>query len=162
MIRRPPRSTRTDTLFPYTTLFRSCSTGALCIDACDTVMAQVGRPRGLIDYCTLDDAATEKADGIAPPIRKTLLRPRTLIYTALWAAIGLGMLFTLGQRTRLDLAVQRERSPLYVQLSDGAIRNDYTLKLRNMELRPRRVEVAIDGLHESGRASWRERVCQYV
>src|SRR3546814_1491557 len=30
MIRRPPRSTRTDTLFPYTTLFRSlkyCGTG---------------------------------------------------------------------------------------------------------------------------------------
>src|SRR3546814_690032 len=24
MIRRPPRSTHTDTLFPYTTLFRSC------------------------------------------------------------------------------------------------------------------------------------------
>src|SRR3546814_18114532 len=35
MIRRPPRSTRTDTLFPYTTLFRSdptCSgrTGTFC------------------------------------------------------------------------------------------------------------------------------------
>src|SRR3546814_5979465 len=30
MIRRPPRSTRTDTLFPYTTLFRSfCSTTAV-------------------------------------------------------------------------------------------------------------------------------------
>src|SRR3546814_18658880 len=28
MIRRPPRSTRTDTLFPYTTLFRSLSTEA--------------------------------------------------------------------------------------------------------------------------------------
>src|SRR3546814_3427323 len=27
MIRRPPRSTRTDTLFPYTTLFRSASLG---------------------------------------------------------------------------------------------------------------------------------------
>src|SRR3546814_6373483 len=27
MIRRPPRSTRTDTLFPYTTLFRSPVTG---------------------------------------------------------------------------------------------------------------------------------------
>src|SRR3546814_2365485 len=26
MIRRPPRSTRTDTLFPYTTLFRSLQT----------------------------------------------------------------------------------------------------------------------------------------
>src|SRR3546814_7386193 len=30
MIRRPPRSTRTDTLFPYTTLFRS--TGAMTIE----------------------------------------------------------------------------------------------------------------------------------
>src|SRR3546814_713660 len=29
MIRRPPRSTRTDTLFPYTTLFRSTSSGKL-------------------------------------------------------------------------------------------------------------------------------------
>src|SRR3546814_20017514 len=28
MIRRPPRSTRTDTLFPYTTLFRSARTGS--------------------------------------------------------------------------------------------------------------------------------------
>src|SRR3546814_15703215 len=28
MIRRPPRSTRTDTLFPYTTLFRSQASGA--------------------------------------------------------------------------------------------------------------------------------------
>src|SRR3546814_5808760 len=29
MIRRPPRSTRTDTLFPYTTLFRSICLGTL-------------------------------------------------------------------------------------------------------------------------------------
>src|SRR3546814_11803518 len=29
MIRRPPRATRTDTLFPYTTLFRSCAASAL-------------------------------------------------------------------------------------------------------------------------------------
>src|SRR3546814_1679560 len=30
MIRRPPRSTRTDTLFPYTTLFRSGPSAAVC------------------------------------------------------------------------------------------------------------------------------------
>src|SRR3546814_19789409 len=35
MIRRPPRSTRTDTLFPYTTLFRS---GA----ACELIMDDAG------------------------------------------------------------------------------------------------------------------------
>src|SRR3546814_20239547 len=35
IIRRPPRSTRTDTLFPYTTLVRSASAGGV-------------RPRGLV------------------------------------------------------------------------------------------------------------------
>src|SRR3546814_4942930 len=32
MIRRPPRSTRTDILFPYTTLFRSIFTTLGCLD----------------------------------------------------------------------------------------------------------------------------------
>src|SRR3546814_15046119 len=32
MIRRPPRSTRTDTLFPYTTLFRSIGVGGLFVE----------------------------------------------------------------------------------------------------------------------------------
>src|SRR3546814_18362830 len=33
MIRRPPRSTRTDTLFPYTTLFRSDQRAVMLADA---------------------------------------------------------------------------------------------------------------------------------
>src|SRR3546814_20880119 len=39
MIRRPPRSTRTDTLFPYTTLFRSWSeeAGSEQIELCAAV-----------------------------------------------------------------------------------------------------------------------------
>src|SRR3546814_5754935 len=41
MIRRPPRSTRTDTLFPYTTLFRSPSRFA----SASTPDAFSGRPR---------------------------------------------------------------------------------------------------------------------
>src|SRR3546814_18512223 len=32
MIRRPPRSTRTDTLFPYTTLFRSVTVEVVAAD----------------------------------------------------------------------------------------------------------------------------------
>jgi cytochrome c oxidase accessory protein FixG len=56
-----------------------CITCALCIDACDNVMAQIGKPRGLIDYCTLDDAEVEKAGGTGHPALKTLLRPRSSI-----------------------------------------------------------------------------------
>src|SRR3546814_13646000 len=56
MIRRPPRSTRTDTLFPYTTLFRSasvqCSGTVLVLDGhflhypypdIETLMAKINR-----------------------------------------------------------------------------------------------------------------------
>src|SRR3546814_5068359 len=42
MIRRPPRSTRTDTLFPYTTLFRSKIGGDR-----ETAAARIGRQAGL-------------------------------------------------------------------------------------------------------------------
>ena len=123
-----------------------CITCALCIDACDTVMGQIGKPRGLIDYCTLDDAAVEKAGGTAQRPLRTILRPRTLIYFTIWAAIGFAMLFALGARTRLDLSVQHDRNPVYVQLSDGMIRNNYTVKVRNMETRPRRVSLIVTGL----------------
>src|SRR3546814_19899401 len=41
MIRRPPRSTRTDTLFPYTTLFRSRGEG---ISPRGSTMAEPGTP----------------------------------------------------------------------------------------------------------------------
>jgi cytochrome c oxidase accessory protein FixG len=129
-----------------------CITCALCIDACDSVMEQIGRPRGLIDYLTLDDVATEKAGGTAHPTLKTLFRPRTLIYFGIWCLIGLAMLFTLGQRTRLDLTVQHDRNPLYVQLSDGSIRNNYTVKVRNMETRQREVELVVKGL--PGAVAW--------
>src|SRR3546814_8778985 len=47
MIRRPPRSTRTDTLFPYTTLFRSRA-GVYMFQ--DLVMAGIG-------VCPIDDIA---------------------------------------------------------------------------------------------------------
>src|SRR3546814_3334929 len=43
MIRRPPRSTRTDTLFPYTTLFRSKRQVVVVIE-----QREVGRRRGQV------------------------------------------------------------------------------------------------------------------
>src|SRR3546814_4004103 len=40
MIRRPPRSTRTDTLFPYTTRFRS-EEGAMLVPVCNKIEAEI-------------------------------------------------------------------------------------------------------------------------
>ncbi len=131
-----------------------CITCALCIDACDKVMAQVGKPRGLIDYTTFENAELERAGKPPKPIAKEVFRLRTIVYFSLWAAIGLVMLFGLGTRTRLDISAQQTRNPLYVQLSDGAVRNGYTVKIRNMQARPREVAVTLEGL--PGAVMWAE------
>jgi cytochrome c oxidase accessory protein FixG len=123
-----------------------CITCALCIDACDKAMSDVGRPRGLIDYCTLEDAERETHGQEDTPLLKTIFRPRTLVYFGAWASIGVAMLFMLGQRSRLDLSVAKDRNPEFVMLSDGSVRNGYTVKLRNMEDRPRDVVLSIEGL----------------
>ncbi|WP_226016735.1 cytochrome c oxidase accessory protein CcoG [Novosphingobium sp. FKTRR1] len=123
-----------------------CITCGLCIDACDKAMRDIGRPRGLIDYCTLEDATRERNGQPDAPVLKTLFRPRTLVYFGIWAGIGLALLFMLGQRSRLDLSVAKDRNPEYVQQSGGAIHNGFTVKLRNMEDRPRPVVLSIAGL----------------
>src|SRR3546814_14628616 len=76
MIRRPPRSTRTDTLFPYTTLFRSCHEeqvtdhrdhSGLCGDhstrrACDCIDAYAADFR-LIPHCRNHKVGAAAASG---------------------------------------------------------------------------------------------------
>ena len=142
----------------------ACITCALCIDACDQMMEKVGRPRGLIDYATLEDCKAEAAGAPPVPVIRTLLRPRTLAYFGIWGAVGLLMVFALGARNRLDLATAHDRNPLWVRLSNGDVRNAYTVKIRNMESRPRTVRLTIDGVaqgrmwdslsddHKAGRA----------
>lgn len=131
-----------------------CITCGLCIDACDKVMKQVDRPPRLIGYTTLADAKMAKTGGVEHHPLRRLLRPRSVIYFGVWVAIGAAMLFTLGTRTRLDLSVGRDRNPVWVKLSDGAVRNSYTVNVRNMEDRPRQVEVAITDL--PGAVLWTE------
>src|SRR3546814_3576978 len=55
MIRRPPRSTRTDTLFPYTTLFRSakfaCPVSGFTIDEIEPRLFSFNNPFGACPAC---------------------------------------------------------------------------------------------------------------
>lgn len=122
-----------------------CITCGLCIDACDDMMTRIGRAPKLIAYTTELDARAEQAGEAPAPALRRLLRTRTLVYFGVWCAIGLAMLAMLGERTRLQLSVLQTRNPLWVRLSDGAIRNGYEIKIRNLEGRPRDVEVRIEG-----------------
>ena len=109
-----------------------CITCALCIDACDDMMAKVGKERGLIDYMALTDEENERAGNKKVSVWKHIFRPRTIIYTILWSGIGIGLTVALFMRGEIDMTVAPVRNPLYVTLSDGTIRNTYDIRLRNM------------------------------
>ncbi len=108
-----------------------CITCALCIDACDDVMDKIGKPRGLIDYMALTDEVLERKGGQAKPIWQHILRPRTMLYTALWSLIGFGLVYALFVRAEVDMTVAPVRNPTFVMLSDGSVRNSYDVRLLN-------------------------------
>jgi cytochrome c oxidase accessory protein FixG len=122
----------------------ACITCALCIDACDDVMAKVNKPRGLIDYITLADGERERAGGEDAPIWKRILRPRVILYFVLWSAIGLGLLAALFLRTDVAFSIEPVRNPVNVVLSDGSVRNAYELRLRNMTGYDRDFRLSVD------------------
>ncbi len=109
----------------------ACITCALCIDACDDVMARIGKPRGLIDYIALTDETAEREGRVPRPLLKHIFRPRTLMYSVLWAGVGIALVVMLFIRPEIDVSAEQVRNPLFVTLSDGSIRNTYTLRLRN-------------------------------
>lgn len=120
-----------------------CIQCALCIDACDDIMDRIGRPRNLISYETIAGLEAAKEGRTAKP---KLLRPRTLLYFGLIALVSAIMLYALSQRTLLDVNVLADRNPFFVRLSNGDIRNGYTLKVLNKLHEPRNFEVTVDGL----------------
>ncbi|MEJ6392728.1 cytochrome c oxidase accessory protein CcoG [Gymnodinialimonas sp. 2305UL16-5] len=109
-----------------------CITCALCIDACDEIMDKIGAERGLIDYVALTDEANERAGKPKVPVWKHILRPRTMIYTAMWSLVGIGLIVALFVRSEIDITVAPVRNPQFVMLSDGSIRNIYDVRIRNM------------------------------
>jgi cytochrome c oxidase accessory protein FixG len=117
-----------------------CIQCGLCIDACDNVMAKIGRPTGLIGYDT--ELNVERRIAREEPVIK-IIRPRTIGYAVLIAAIGGFMTWQMATRTTLGVSALHDRNPLYVRLADGSIRNGFTIRLSNktLESRPFRLEL---------------------
>jgi cytochrome c oxidase accessory protein FixG len=119
-----------------------CINCALCIDACDAVMKRVGLPTGLIAYDTPQNI--ERRQKCERP-HFTLIRPRVILYAAALVAVAAVMLFGLSTRATIDINVLRDRNPTFVRLSDGSVRNAYTVKVMNRSAKARDMRLAIDG-----------------
>lgn len=121
-----------------------CIQCGLCIDACDNVMTKVGRPTGLIGYDT-DERVQARMNGHTPPTYR-ILRPRTILYAAIIAVVGAIMIYALATRSLIGISAIHDRNPVFVTLSDGSVRNAYTIRLLNKELQPRKFSLSVSGL----------------
>ena len=119
-----------------------CITCGLCIDACNEIMDKVGRPRGLVAYDTYRSLESEAQGG---PLKIRPIRARTMIYVGLMSLVVAAMGFGLSRRTVLEVNVLHDREPLYVTLSDGSLRNGFTIKILNKRYGVRKVRIdAVD------------------
>ena len=101
-----------------------CITCGLCLDACDSIMDKVGRPRGLIRYASLDEIEGK-------PVKKLHQHPRTLVYINIIVLALCGIIYGLTHLGALTLRVIPERQPLFITESDGSIENKYEFKVVN-------------------------------
>src|SRR3546814_16581893 len=141
MIRRPPRSTRTDTLFPYTTLFRSFKTTNIVIHAL-TACALAWFFRSLL---LISGVPGERARWCAP------------VLALAWAAHPL-------QASSLLYAVQRLKTlgTLFLVLALWAYLKARQAQLDGSPGRTRLLLALTMWFTETGRAAGRERGRQYV
>ena len=124
-----------------------CIQCGLCIDACDAVMKKIGRSARLIGYDT-DVNIKRRQQGQMPLFR--LVRTRTVLYTVIIVLVGAVMIYTLATRRNDGISIIHDRNPLFVRLSDGALRNAFAVRILNKTLEPQSFVLKVAGLADAG------------
>ncbi len=99
-----------------------CIGCANCVDACDEVMAKLGRPAGLVRYDSMEGLEHR-------PTR--IIRPRLFLYMGL-GLIGLTVMsFALQSRQTFEANLLRSRGASFVVTDDGFVRNSLEIHVVN-------------------------------
>jgi polyferredoxin len=94
-----------------------------CIDACDSVMDKIGKPRGLVRYSSQAALAGEKKSGF---------RPRLLLYPALLTIVLSGLIYLLTHQSPLNVTILRTRGGLFSMNEAGdMVGNQVKVKVVN-------------------------------
>ena len=120
-----------------------CIQCGLCIDACDAVMARIDRPARLIAYDT-DLNIKRRQEG--QPELYHIVRMRTAFYAVVIATVAAVMAYTLATRQNEGISLIHDRNPLFVRLSDGELRNGFTVRILNKALERRSFVLSVEGL----------------
>lgn len=129
-----------------------CIACGLCIDACNGVMDKLELPRGLIRYDTTTNQEARDQGKTVKDAWHHILRLRTFYYVALISLVGGIMLYSLLNRSTLELHAMHDRNPLFVMLSDGDIRNGYDIRILNKTREDQVYQLQVSGIDYSALA----------
>jgi len=108
-----------------------------CADACDDIMARIGRPPGLIRYTSRDEVEGK---------RSKVLRPRVVLYP-LALALSLGLLaFSLGTKADTDVTLLRGAGAPFTRQPNGNVVNQIRVKITNRSRHPRSYRLELAGV----------------
>jgi cytochrome c oxidase accessory protein FixG len=115
-----------------------CVNCTACIDACNRVMARVGRPPGLIRLTSHEAVARGE---------RRWLTPRVAAYGSVWLGLVAAVILVLVLRRDLDVVILRQPGTLYATAGAGEIANFYSLQALNRTSRttPFAIEVVEPG-----------------
>jgi len=109
-----------------------CINCTACIDACDSVMTKVKRPKGLIRYASFNGLLTAQ---------KLSVTPRILGYSAVLVLIIVVLTILFIRRQPVDVTILRTPGVLYQEREDGSIMNLYNLTVINKTFEDKPVDL---------------------
>jgi cytochrome c oxidase accessory protein FixG len=115
-----------------------CISCGLCIDACDEVMDKMQYPRGLIRFSAGGNTSE-------PALLRHMLRPRVLIYSALFALIFGWMAYSMLHKPAFKVDIMRDRNIMYRE-TDRGVENLYQLHLLNATEKPQHYRIRASGM----------------
>lgn len=105
-----------------------CIACGLCVDACNDIMDKINLPRGLIRYDTERRIEAKASQNIK---HLPIFRPRTFYYMSVLLFVTVLVMYGQITRKPFEIHALHSRNPLFVNLSDGQVRNGYDIKILN-------------------------------
>jgi len=99
-----------------------CIACTQCADACDSIMARIGKPAGLIRYAAQESIETGG--------RARVLRPRVVVYAGILLVLLTALVATAGTKTRAEVMVLRAVGAPF-ELRNGLATNQIRVKVQN-------------------------------
>ncbi len=120
-----------------------CISCSACIDVCDSVMDKMNYPRGLIRNSTQN--GLEQSLSRSEMFRR-ILRPRVLLYSAVLAAVSIGMAWSLLARPLFKVDVVRDRGSIARMVGQGQIENVYRVQIMNATEHSQKYGLSVTGI----------------